>query len=211
MFTEKLDIQLLESLEENGLIESTGLQHACIPKIKSGRDVICMADNGTGKSTTIVISVLNKLKASLDDNPRALIVVADKEKAAAMKSEFDRLGSYTDLRVHTACDDGKINDQKDEIYMGSDVVIGTAKRLNQIYTLYALNLTVLKIFAIDDADLIIKSTNYLQIDRLAESIPRTQKIVFTSQMNDWVSRFVDEFTNAEDVLEFGDDEEDINE
>ena len=147
MFTEKLDIQLLESLEENGLIESTGLQHACIPKIKSGRDVICMADNGTGKSTTIVISVLNKLKASLDDNPRALIVVADKEKAAAMKSEFDRLGSYTDLRVHTACDDGKINDQKDEIYMGSDVVIGTAKRLNQIYTLYALNLTVLKIFA----------------------------------------------------------------
>jgi superfamily II DNA/RNA helicase len=86
------------------------------------------------------------------------------------------------------------------------VVIGTAKRLNQIYSLYALNLTGLKIFAIDDADQVIKSINYLQIDRLAESIPKAQKIVFTTQMTDWISRFSAEFTNVEDVIDFEDDE-----
>jgi superfamily II DNA/RNA helicase len=206
MFTEKLDVQLLESLAENGLTESTGLQHICISKIKSGRDLICVAGDETGKSTTIIISVLNKLKASLNDNPRAVIVVANKDRAILMKSEFERLGAYTDLRVHTACDDGKIIDQKEEIYIGSDVVIGTAKRLNQIYSLYALNLTGLKIFAIDDADQVIKSINYLQIDRLAESIPKAQKIVFTTQMTDWISRFSAEFTNVEDVIDFEDDE-----
>lgn len=208
MFTEKLDVQLIESLDENGLVESTGLQHICIPKIKSGRDLICVADDNTGKSTAIIISVLNKLKASLNDNPRAVIVVANKDQAILMKSEFERLGAYTDLRVHTACDDGKITDQKEEIYIGSDVVIGTAKRLNQIYSLYALNLTGLKIFAIDDADQVIKSINYLQIDRLAESIPKAQKIVFASQMTDWISRFSNEFTNVEDIIEFEDDKED---
>jgi superfamily II DNA/RNA helicase len=202
MFTEKLDIALLESLEENGLTESTALQHLCIPKIKSGRDLACVADAETGKTTTIIISVLQKLKASLDDNPRAIIVVPDSDSANKIKEEFIRLGEYTDLRIHTACEDGKLNDQKDEIYMGSDVVIGTAKRLNQVYSLYALNLSMVKILAIDDAELVIKSINYLQIDRLAESLPKAQKLVFSSDVNDWVARFANEFMNVQEFIEF---------
>lgn len=202
MFTEKLDIALLESLEENGLTESTALQHLCIPKIKSGRDLACVADDETGKTTTIIISVLQKLKASLDDNPRAIIVVPDSDSANKIKEEFIRLGEYTDLRIHTACEDGKLNDQKDEIYMGSDVVIGTAKRLNQVYSLYALNLSMVKILAIDDAELVIKSINYLQIDRLAESLPKAQKLVFSSDVNDWVARFANEFMNVQEFIEF---------
>ena len=202
MFTEKLDISLLESLEENGLTESTELQHLCIPKIKSGRDLVCIAGDDTGKTTTIVISVFQKLKASLDDNPRAIIVVPDSDSANKIKEEFIRLGEYTDLRVYTACEDGKLNDQKDKIYMGSDVVIGTAKRLNQIYSLYGLNLSGVKLFAIDDADLVIKSINYSQIDRLAESLPKAQKVVFSSGLNDWIARFADEFMNVQEIIEF---------
>ena len=109
---------------------------------------------------------------------------------------------YTDLRVHTACEDGKINDQKDEIYMGSDVVIGTPKRLNQIYSVYGLNLSVVKIFAIDDAEKVIKSINYTQIDRLAESLPKAQKLVFCSDVNDWIARFANEFMNVQEFIEF---------
>lgn len=202
MFSEKLDIQLLESLEENGLTQSTELQRVCIPKLKSGRDLACMADDETGKTTTIIISVLQKLKASLDDNPRAVIIVPDSESANKIKESFNRLGMYTDLRVHTACEDGKIVNQKEEIYLGSDVVIGTPKRLNQVYSLYGLNLSVVKIFAIDDAEQVIKSTNYTQIDRLAESMPKAQKVVFSSAVNDWIARFANEFMNVQEIIEF---------
>ena len=202
MFTEKLDIQFLESLEENGLTESTELQHVCIPKIKSGRDLVCVANDGTGKTTTIIISVLQKLKASFDDNPRAIIIVPDSDSANKIKEEFIRLGEYTDLRIHTACEDGKLDNQKDEIYMGSDVVIGTAKRLNQVYSVYGLNLTMAKILVIDDAELVIKSINYTQIDRLAESMPKAQKLVFSSDVNDWIARFADEFMNVQEITEF---------
>jgi superfamily II DNA/RNA helicase len=201
MINEKLDIQLIESLKENGFTESTELQRICIPKIKSGRDLLCIADDGSGKTTAIIVSVLQKLKASLDDNPRAIILVANVDRANEMKTEFDRLGEYTDLRVHTACEDEKIDDQKDKIYMGSDVVIGTAKRLNQIYTLYALNLGVVKIFAIDDADLVIRSLNYPQIDRLSESIPKAQRVVFSSQQTEWIDRFAGEYMNVHEVIE----------
>ena len=202
MFTEKLDISLLESLEANGLTESTELQHICIPKIKSGRDLVCVANDGTGKTTTIIVSVLQKLKASFDDNPRAIIIVPDSDSANKIKEEFIRLGEYTDLRIHTACEDGKLDNQKDEIYMGSDVVIGTAKRLNQVYSVYGLNLTMAKILAIDDAELVIKSINYTQIDRLAESMPKAQKLVFSSDVNDWIARFADEFMNVQEITEF---------
>ncbi|MFA5330356.1 MAG: DEAD/DEAH box helicase, partial [Prolixibacteraceae bacterium] len=162
--------------------------------------------NNSGKSTSLVVSVLQRLKASLDDNPRALIIVPDVEHANGMKAEFDRLGAYTDLRVHTACEDEKIDDQKDKIYMGSDVVIGTAKRLNQVYSLYALNLGVVNIFAIDDAELVIKSINYPQIDRLSESLPKVQRVIFASQMTDWIDRFASEFMNIEEVIEFDDND-----
>jgi superfamily II DNA/RNA helicase len=207
MINEKLDKQLLESLKENGFTESTELEQICIPRIKSGRDLICIAGKGSGKSTTLVVSVLQRLKSELEDNARAVIVVVDKERALEMKNEFSRLGEYTDLRVHTACEDEKIDVQKDKIYMGTDVVIGTAKRLNQIYTLYALNLGAVKIFAIDDAEMVIKNLNYLQLDRLARSLPKSQKVVFANSLSEWVERFANEFMNNEEILEIEESED----
>lgn len=208
MINEKLDIALLESLKENGFTESTELEQICIPRIKSGRDLLCIAGKGAGKTVTIVVSVLHRLKSSLNDVPRAVILVPDKERALEMKNEFERLGEYTDLRINTACENEKIDDQKDKVYMGSDVVIGTAKRLNQLYSLYALNLSSVKIFAIDDAELVIKNINYMQIDRLSESMPKTQKVVFAAELTEWLERYAAEFMNTQEIIEIEDSEED---
>ena len=206
MIKEKLDIQLLEVLKENGFAESTELEKICIPRIKSGHDLLCIAGKDTGKTTTVVVSILQRLKSSLEDVPRAVVIVPNKERGAEMKAEFDRLGQYTDLRVNMACDDEKIDIQKDKIYMGSDVVIGTAKRLNLIYSLYALNLSSVKIFAIDDAESVIKSINYLQIDRLSESMPKAQKILFAGVHTEWLERFSNHFMNNHEVIEIEDAE-----
>lgn len=209
MINEKLDIQLLEVLKEKGFTESTKLEQICIPRIKSGHDLLCIAGKGTGKTITIVVSVLHKLKKSLNDVPRAVIIVPNKERALEMKAEFERLGEYTDLRVNTACDNEKIDDQKDKVYMGSDVVIGTPKRLNQLYSLYALNLSAVKIFAIDDAESVIKSINYLQIDRLSESMPKAQKVVFAGTMTEWLERFLNEFMNTQEVIDIEESEDEV--
>ena len=209
MINEKLDKQLIEVLKENGFTESTKLEQICIPRIKSGHDLMCIAPKGSGKTATIVVSVLHRLKTSLNDVPRAVIVVPNKDIALEMKAEFERLGEYTDLRVNTACDNEKIDDQKDKVYMGSDVVIGTPKRLNLLYSLYALNLSAVKIFAIDDAESVIKSINYLQIDRLTESIPKAQKIVFAGELTEWLERFSNEFMNIQEVIKIEENEDEV--
>jgi superfamily II DNA/RNA helicase len=207
MFIKKLDQQLSDSLAENGLTAANELQQICIPRIKSGLDLICLAPNRSGKSTTIVVSILQRLKSESGDNARALIMVPNTERAIQMKNELERLGAYTNLRVHTACDDEKIDDQKDQIYMGSDVVIGTPRRLNQIFSLYALNLSNVQLFAIDDADLVIKNLSYLLIDRLSESLPKTQKVIFTGKMNEWIERYADKYMASQEVIEIEEETE----
>jgi superfamily II DNA/RNA helicase len=80
--------------------------------------------------------------------------------------------------------------------------------LNQLYSVYALNLTMTKIFAIDDAEEVIKSVNYPQFDRLSESMPRAQKLIFASHVTDWIDRFANEFMNVQEIIEIGEDDED---
>lgn len=209
MINEKLDKRLIESLKEFGFSNSKVLQSICIPKIKSGRDLLCLSSEKAGRTSTIIVSVIQKLKHSVDDNPRAIILVSSTEEAIEMKAAFDKIGNYTDLRVHTACDNEKIDDQKDKIYMGSDVVIGTAKRLNQIYSLYALNLGVVKILAIDNAELVIKNFTYPQIDRLSESLPKIQRIVFANNITEWIERYANEYMMVDEILEIEEEERDV--
>jgi superfamily II DNA/RNA helicase len=89
------------------------------------------------------------------------------------------------------------------------VVIGTAKRMNRIYSLYALNLSSVMIFAIDDAESVIKSINYLQIDRLSESLPKAQKVVFANDLTEWLERYSNEFMNIQEIIEIEESEDEI--
>jgi len=202
-----LDVQLVESLEHNEITDFTELEQVCIPKLKSGHDLLCIAEKDRGKSMTIVIGVLQQLKKPQGDNPRAVIIVPDTERALEMKNTFQQLGRYANLRVHTACENEKIDDQKDRIYMGSDVVIGTQKRITQVYSLYALNLSSVKIFAIDDAEEVVKSSNITQMIRLLNGPAKTQHVIFASKLTEWIERLADETMTVQEIIEFDNEEE----
>lgn len=200
IFTEKLNKNLAKSLQENQFAEPLPLQATAIRKINSGSDVIVEAPAGSGRSTTIVISTLHKLQASFEDAPRALIIVAGKEEAIAMKEQFSLLGAYTDLRVHAAHEGEKIDKLAESIYFGSDVVIGTPGRVLELYFKKNLNINKIKLFAIDDAEMMIKNANQGQIDRLALSLPKCQHLVFTSDHSAKVERLIEKFIIAPQIV-----------
>ena len=83
--------------------------------------------------SSIIISAIQKLVSAFEDAPRALIIVADEVKALEMKEQFKLLSRETDLRAELAFDGGKIDAQTEAIYFGTDIVIGTAKRVLEIY------------------------------------------------------------------------------
>lgn len=201
MFKEKLNKKLFAALEANGITEPKPLQLKCLPKINGGFDVIAIAPDNSGKTNTIVISAIQKLTHAFEDPPRALILAGTMEKVLEMKNLFHVLAKETDLRIKCAYEEGKIDIQSEEIYVGADIVIGTPKRILEIYFSKNLNLNKIKFFAIDDAELMIKHGFQGPIDRIGMSLPKCQHLVFTNNLTDKIQKLISKFIVAPQIIE----------
>ncbi|MBT8319827.1 MAG: DEAD/DEAH box helicase, partial [Gramella sp.] len=130
MSFKKLTPPLKEALNRLGYEMPTAFQKKILPKIKSGADLYGLAPEGSGKTTAMIISVIQKLNAeAFEDSPRALIYVKDKASALELEQKFLEFTREMDLRIYCAYDEQNIDDQKDKIYYGVDIVIATPKRL----------------------------------------------------------------------------------
>ena len=184
MKLKKLNEKLQESLIELGLTEANELQQETFSTLKSGADCIIISSKGSGKSTTIVLNVIQQLVCEGEESPRALIIVEDKAKVLAMEELFEQLGSNTDLRVYGIHDKGDMEYDKNYISTGIDVLIGTPNRLDVMFSTAGYNVNRLKMFVIDDADAILKLRHETKIMRISNSITRTQRLVFSEQLTE---------------------------
>lgn len=207
MFLKKLDAHLLEAIEDYGFEKANKVQKQSISKIKSGADLFVRADEKSGKTSTIAIGVIQQLKSEFEDVPRALIIVSSREKSIELKEQFEVLGQNTDLRVFCEGDAGNLHDLRDKIYAGSDVVIGTAKKLNELYAFSGINLNNLKMFIIDDAEEIMRDQILSEINRLAPYIPKSQRIVFCNRFTVQMDNFMEENMNFPIILDIKEEEE----
>jgi len=201
MFLKKLDEQLTIALEQEGFEKPTPIQKKTIGKMKSGRDGLFIAPEKSGKTSAIVITVIQQLKEAFQDVPRALIVVEDRAKAEAMKEQFDILAEETDLRVFAVFQGENILKQRDRVYAGCDVLIGPAKFLNELYSSSGMNLNRLRMYIIDDGQTVFKHEITSQIDRLTTSTPECQRIVFTTEMNVRIKDYVEYYMIAPEIVE----------
>jgi ATP-dependent RNA helicase RhlE len=201
MFKEKLNKKLATAITEHGFEVPKPLQLKSIPKINGGSDLIGIGPKGCGKSSTIIITAIQKLVSAFEDAPRALIIVSDEVKALEMKEQFKLFSYNTDLRSEVAFEGGKIDAQTEAIYFGTDVVIGTAKRVLEIYFRKNFNLNKIKLFVIDDAEMIIKNGLQGQIDRLALSLPKCQHLVFTNELTPKIEKLIEKFIIAPIIVE----------
>ncbi|MDA3890195.1 MAG: DEAD/DEAH box helicase [Salinivirgaceae bacterium] len=189
MKLKKLLPELVSGIVDEGFDEEPRvIQSLAVPKIKSGADLFVVGDEGIGKSTAINIGVIQQLKQEFEKAPRALIIVANKEKAFAMDEQFELLAKYTSLRALVVYDEGNLNYQKDMIYEGIDVLITTPKRLNELVNNTGIPLVKIKMLVVDDAETIFKSQNHTIVHRIADSIDKAQMIVIA---NSWHSKFDD--------------------
>ena len=184
MKLKKINEKLQEALIEFGLTEANDLQQETFSTLKSGADCIVISPKGSGKSTTIVLNVIQQLVCEGEESPRALIIVEDKAKVLAMEELFEQLGSKTDLRVYGIHDKGDMEYDKNYISTGIDVLIGTPNRLGDMFTTAGYNVNRLKMFVIDDADAILKLRHETKIMRISNSITRTQRLIFSEQLTE---------------------------
>ena len=191
MILKKINENLQKALVENGLTEANEMQQETFSTLKSGADCIIVAPQGSGKTTTIVLNVIQQLVAEGEESPRALIIVEDKAKVIAMEDVFEKLGNYTNLRVYGVHDKGDMEYDKNYISTGIDVLIGTPNKLSEMFTTAGYNVNRLKMFILDDADPILKLRHETKIMRISNSITKTQRIIFTETLTERIESLAD--------------------
>ena len=187
------------------------LQQETFSTLKSGADCIIIAPKGSGKTTTIVLNVIQQLARETEESPRALIIVEDKAKVLEMEELFEKYGKYTDLEVYGVHDKGDMEYDKNYISTGIDVLIGTPNKLSDMFTTAGYNVNRLKMFILDDADPILKLRHETKIMRISNSITKTQRIIFSEQLTERIEILADKMLVEPYVFEIDEDEEDEDE
>lgn len=191
MKLKKINEKLQDALIENGLTEANILQMETFSTIKSGADCIIVSPKGSGKTTTIVLNVIQQLAGKNEESPRALIIVEDKEKVLEMEALFEKYGKYTNLEVYGVHDKGDMDYDKNYVSTGIDVLIGTPGKLSDMFSTAGYNVNRLRMFILDDADPILKLRHETKIMRISNSIAKTQRIIFAETLTERIEILAD--------------------
>ncbi|MEW5676177.1 DEAD/DEAH box helicase [Flavobacterium enshiense] len=191
MNLKKINLKLQQALVENDLIEANEMQQQTFSTIKSGADAVIQSIGGSGKSTTIVLNVIQRLEKEHMMSPRALIIVEDKEKMLEMLDLFSVLGKYTNLRIYGTHDKSDLDYDKNQISLGIDVLVGTPNRLNDMFATAGYDVNQLKMFVVDDADVLFKNRMDPKITRISDSIAKTQRLFFCTEITEKVEIMAD--------------------
>jgi len=186
MELKKINAKLQQALIEQNLVAANELQEETFSIIKSGVDVVIQSPKNSGKSTTLVLNVIHKLKEAVEESPRALIMGLDKQHVLNLQETFEKLNKYNDLRVFATHDKTDIDEDKNQISLGIDVLIGTPNRINQLFSGAGFNVNKLTIIGFDDIDALIKNRHDATILRLLMSIDRGQRLYFCKEITERV-------------------------
>ena len=204
MQLKKINSNLQKALKENGLLEPNQMQLETFSTIKSGADAVIQSEEGSGKTTTIVFNVIQKLEKTIDESTRALIIVESKEKVMAMEALFLNYGVYTDLSILGVHDKGDIDYDKNVVSMGLDILIGTPNKINAMFSSAGFNSNTIKLLIVDDADVLFRSRMDAIVLRLSNSIEKTQRLFFCSQITERVESLADKIMIEPLFFEMGD-------
>lgn len=211
MKLKKINENLQEALIEKGLTEANAMQKETFSTLKSGADCIIIAPKGSGKTTTIVLNVIQKLVGTNEESPRALIIAEDKSKVLEMVSLFEELGKNSGLEVYGVHDKGDMDYDKNYISTGIDVLIGTPNKLSDMFSSAGYNVNRLKMFILDDADPILKLRHETKIMRISNSITKTQRIIFSDTYTERIEILAEKMLVEPFEFDFEQDEDEGNE
>jgi len=190
----KLHSDIQEKLENLEIVTPTPFQSKSIPIIKSGSNVYCIAANDSGKTTTLILTTLQKLKCeSVGNMPRAVVLVENKEKALELYNKFLIYTRNNSLRVYVGYEQLHIDVQKSEIFEGIDILITTPTMMHKLFLSNGVSTSQLSIVSIDDAEFIGFNTAYNALMSILQSIDKCQFVIYSEKMTPTLERFESNF------------------
>jgi len=177
-----LDPDLLKAIEEAGYTEPTPIQAKAIPHALQGRDVLGIAQTGTGKTASFTLPMIHLLSKGRTRArmPRSLILCPTRELAAQVSENFEKYGKYHKLSMALLIGGVNFNAQDKLIDRGVDVLIATPGRLLDHFERGKLMLTGIQIMVVDEADRMLDMGFIPDIERIFNLTPFTRQTLFFS-------------------------------
>ncbi|WP_050420254.1 DEAD/DEAH box helicase [Bradyrhizobium tropiciagri] len=191
-----LSDKVLAAVAATGYTTPTPIQEQAIPHVLARRDVLGIAQTGTGKTAAFVLPMLTLLEKgrARARMPRTLILEPTRELAAQVKEQFDKYGAGQKLNVALLIGGVSFGDQDSKLMRGVDVLIATPGRLLDHTERGGLLLTGVELLVIDEADRMLDMGFIPDIERICKLVPFTrQTLFFTATMPPEISRITEAF------------------
>lgn len=197
-----LSAPLLNALDELGFTHPTPIQQKAFSVVLSGRDVVGIAQTGTGKTFAYLLPILRNLGFSKQKDPRVLIVVPTRELVAQLVGDIKKLTTYMNLRVEGVYGGTNINTQKLVVENGLDILVGTPGRLIDLAMSRILLLKSVKQLVIDEVDEMLALGFRQQLTTILDLMPhKRQNLLFSATMTEDVDEMIEVFFNGPQTIE----------
>ena len=186
-----INTPLRNALEDLKLVEPTPIQIEALPVVMSGRDVVGVAQTGTGKTFAYLLPILRQFKFSKQKHPKVLIVVPTRELVVQVVREIEKLTTYMSVRTKGAFGGVNMNTQKDELADGMDILVATPGRLVDLAMSRAIKLKSIKQLVIDEVDEMLNLGFRKQLTDILDLLPeRRQNILFSATLTPEVDALI---------------------
>jgi len=189
-----LNPNLSKALSDIGFENATPIQAQSFAPIMSGKDVVGIAQTGTGKTIAYLLPVLRMLPYKEKQvDPRVLIMVPTRELVVQVVEEVEKLAKYTKNKVLGIYGGTNINTQKKALTEGADIVVATPGRIYDLALARAISFKRIQKLIIDEVDVMLDLGFKFQIENIIDLLPRQrQGILFSATMTDKVTKIIDD-------------------
>ncbi len=199
-----LSEELLRAVADSGYNDPTPIQASAIPPVLMGRDIIGVAQTGTGKTASFVLPMIDILAEgrSRARMPRSLILEPTRELAQQVSENFDKYGKYHKLTMALLIGGVSMGDQLAALEKGVDVLIATPGRLMDLFGRGKIMLNQCSLLVIDEADRMLDMGFIPDIEEICTKLPTPrQTLLFSATMPGPIKKLADRFMTDPRVIE----------
>lgn len=197
----KLSKRLHASMNDLGYFTATEFQLKSLSRIIGGHDIIGIAPEGAGKTTAYVLGVLMRLKHTMDEAPKVLVLAANEDRIDVIVDHFKTVSKNKNLHIMALKASENMEDEIEGLVLGVDIVVATPSRARAVYLKLGLNLNRIQTFVIDNAQGLIKQGMQTQVRELAQSCGKVQYLTFNTEENDKLHSMIDDFMPFATVIQ----------
>lgn len=205
MSFKKLKPEVVEALKTIPIESLTTTANTFFSNIKSGKNVLISAPVSSGKTTTALVSIFNKVNQEYEGSPRAILLTDTIEKAETLHKKIAPVCRKLDVTADLIHDKGNSIQQRNDIFDGTEIIIGNPKRIFELYLQNGINLKLLDLFIVDDLDECLSNHKQAELKRLIESLEsKTQLVLLTNIYSKKVETFVESLEIPLTIIEMDD-------